>query len=62
MTVGGDIVELAYRIAQASGSNLSRSQVDLCVTLLEMGVTPEALGHIISELPAALERRRTFNK
>ena len=54
----GDVIELAYMVAQASGSGLSRQQIHLCIALLEKGVLPEALGHIITELPAAIQRRR----
>ena len=56
--VSGDTIELAYRISQQSGASLTRGQVDLYVSLIAKGVSPDALAHIVKELPVAIERRR----
>jgi hypothetical protein len=62
MVQSGDTVELASRIGDLVGGNLTKHQLGLCISLLEMGVPAEAIGHIIAEFPAALERRRSLRK
>ena len=57
-TVSGDTIELAYRICQQSGTGLTRRQIELCLSLIAKGVRPDAIAHIVKELPAAIERRR----
>ena len=56
----GDIEELAWRLAQLTGSELSKRQLALCVGLIQDGVSPDAIVHTIRELPVALRRRRNL--
>lgn len=60
MSSKGDVVELAYRLSNAMRCSLTKDQVVMCVSLLESGVAPEALAHIIKELPVAVNRRRSL--
>ena len=54
----GDIGELAWKLCQQAGCGLSKRQLVLCVALVQEGISPEAIVHILKELPAALARRR----
>ena len=53
-----EVVELSYRISQSLKCSLSKKQLGLCIALLDSGVSPEALAHIVTELPNAVARRR----
>jgi hypothetical protein len=54
----GDTVEITYKLSEILKCGLSREQVEVCISLLESGISPEALVHIVRELPEALVRRR----
>lgn len=55
MSTPGDTVELAWRIA---GDSMSKEMIRTVVAMLNLGATPEAVSHIITEFKQTIGRRR----
>ncbi|KAL1627975.1 hypothetical protein SLS56_006118 [Neofusicoccum ribis] len=45
-----EVIDILHEIATLLNTNLNRTQLSFCVSLIENGVNPEALANVIREL------------
>lgn len=53
-----EVIDVLHEMSALLNTHLDRSQLSLCVSLLENGINPEALAAIVKELHDEGDRRR----
>ena len=54
----GDTLEVSMKIATILNCGIDKQTLAIAISLIECGISPEAVAHIITELPGTIQRRR----
>ena len=58
MSYPGDTVEVAMKISALLDCGIDKKVMAIAISLIDYGISPEAVAHIVSELPSSIQRRR----